>query len=140
MLFPSFSILYTAVFNSRIIFFSFITFSRITVSNKIGFPSLFLYIFSTNISSIIPPSRDQRLLLPICDVAPNIHNLISLDAFPPNTGLSCISTTFIPDLAAAIAAHTPERPPPVMTKSVLSWTVLNSRFSIENTSLIIAFV
>ena len=37
--------------------------------------------------------------------APHIHILISDDALPPSTGLSCIRTTFTPSLAADIAGR-----------------------------------
>ena len=74
----------------------------------------FRYIFSNSISSKTPVSR---LFTPS---APLIHIRISLDAFPPRTGRSCISTTFIPSRAAAIAAHIPASPPPITQKSVFT--------------------
>jgi hypothetical protein len=52
----------------------------------------------------------------------NVRSHISEDALPPNTGLSCIKTTFIPFLAAAMAAHIPLMPPPIMQNSVSSFT------------------
>ena len=45
--------------------------------------------FSTRISSITPPSRAQRLLFIMCEVAPSAHKRTSLLALPPNTGRSC---------------------------------------------------
>ena len=121
----------TAVLSRRVMRLSCVTFSSRMVSNIKGFPSGFLYMFSTKSSSIIPPSRAQRLLFPICEVAPNIHNLTSLDAFPPNTGLSCTKATSSPLLAAANAAQTPERPPPATTKSYFAFCKKSSRFSFD---------
>ena len=101
------------------------------LSKITAFPSGLRYIFSTSNSSIIPPSRAQRLLLPMWEVAPNIQSLTSLEALPPNTGLSCTNTTLMPHLAAAIEAHTPEIPPPTTTRSatIFSWVkFLNNLF------------
>ena len=43
--------------------------------------------------------------------------LISLEALPPGTGRSCITTVFTPLLAAEIAAHIPARPAPITQNS-----------------------
>ena len=64
---------------------------------------------------MIPPSRDHRLLLPMCEVAPNAQRRTSLEALPPSTGRSCIRTARSPSRAAAIALHTPVSPPPATT-------------------------
>ena len=116
---------YTAVLSKSVILGSETTFSNISVSKISGLPSGLRYRFSTNISSITPPSLAQRLLLPMCDVAPKTHNRTSLDALPPNTGRSCTKTTFIPCRAAVIAQHTPDKPPPTTTKSVVIGVFLN---------------
>ena len=61
----------------------------------------------------MPVSCRLRTRLP----APQIHIRISDEALPPSTGLSCISATRMPFLAAAIAASIPEMPPPTTQKS-----------------------
>jgi hypothetical protein len=86
----------TAVLSSRRILASARTFSSSTVSNSSGLPSGLRKVFSTMISSITPPSRAHRLLLPMCEVAPSDHSRTSLDPLPPSTGRSCTSTTFSP--------------------------------------------
>ena len=53
---------------------------------------------------------------------------ISDEELPPSTGLSCISTTFKPFLAADKAAIVPLRPPPATHKSQLYSIVLNTAF------------
>ena len=55
---------------------------------KLEFEKYGLELVDFYISSITPPSRAQRLLFPMCDVAPRIHSLTSLDEFPPSTGRS----------------------------------------------------
>ena len=69
------------------------------------------------ISSIMPVSL---LFLPC---APHTHMRFSDDALPPSMARSCISTTFIPLLAAAIAQHTPAMPPPTTHRSAQYSTV-----------------
>ena len=108
-------------------FGSLTTISNMMVSRMSGFPSGLRYRFSTSNSSITPPSRAQRLLLPMCEVAPRIHRRTSLDALPPRTGRSCTSTTLLPARAAVMAAQTPARPPPITATSHSNWSVFSSR-------------
>ncbi len=56
-----------------------------------------------------------------------IHSRTSLDAFPPSTGRSWISTTRAPARAAVTAQHVPDVPPPTMTRSASSCSVRKSR-------------
>jgi hypothetical protein len=74
----------------------------------------------------------------MCEVAPNTQSLTSLDEFPPSTGLSCTRITFNPDLAAVIAQHTPDKPPPTITSPALNFIVCNDRCDVAS-SLIIIF-
>ena len=53
----------------------------------------------------------------ISSLLPQTHILISLEAFPPGTGRSCMSKVFIPWRAAEIAAPMPARPPPITQNS-----------------------
>ncbi|MNK52411.1 hypothetical protein D3C87_713450 [compost metagenome] len=116
---------YTLVLSNNRMLGSCFTLSSKIISNITALPSGLRYTFSTNISSITPPSRLQRLLLPIWEVAPSIHNLTSLEAFPPSTDRSCTNTTRKPCLAAVIAAHTPDIPPPTTTKSAVTTSFFN---------------
>src|SRR5699024_3012577 len=77
------------------------------------------YWFSTNSSPMIPVSR-ANMWMPWA-VAPHTHTLTSLEEFPPRTGRFWARATRRPCRAAAIAAHTPARPPPTIMMS--AWTV-----------------
>ena len=77
-----------AVFSSSVMFSSSTTFSSRMVSKIGGLPSGLRKTFSTRNSSMTPPSRAQRLLLPMSEVAPNTQSRTSLEAFPPSTGRS----------------------------------------------------
>ena len=114
----------TDVLSKSVILGSLTTFSSKIVSKINGLLSGLRYIFSTSNSSITPPSRAQRLLLPMCEVAPKTHNRTSLDELPPNTGRSVTSTTFMPARAAVMAPHNPAKPPPTTTRSAANVTLL----------------
>lgn len=92
-------------------------FSMRMVSQMSGLPSGLRYWFSRRNSSITPPSRAQRLLLPRWEVAPRTQSRTSLEALPPRTGRSCTRMTFRPARAAVMAQHVPARPPPTTTRS-----------------------
>ena len=49
--------------------------------------------------------------------APDGFTLIKLLEFPPSTGRASTNATLHPCLAAATAAHKPDRPPPITTTS-----------------------
>src|SRR5699024_3431528 len=68
---------------------------------------------------MIPVSR-ANMWMPWA-VAPHTHTRTSLEEFPPSTGRFWARATRRPCRAAAIAAHTPARPPPTTMMSV--WTV-----------------
>ena len=79
-------------------------------SHKNTFPlGLVAKLFNFNCPSV-PISSAKRLQPP---VAPRVHTRISLEEFPPNTGLSAHNTVFIPCLALINAADTPAGPPPI---------------------------
>src|SRR4028119_246953 len=86
----------TAVFSNSVILGSSSTFSSKTVSKISALPSGLRHIFSTRISSSTPPSRDQRLLLYMCEVAPSTQSRTSEEALPPTTWRAWAHTTHVP--------------------------------------------
>ena len=76
---------------------------------------------------MMPVSWRLRTRVP----APDTHILISLEALPPRTGRSCISTTCAPWRAAAIAANVPASPPPITQTSAV-WKVFLSSLIINS--------
>ena len=125
-----FSKSYTAVLSNKVILDSFTTFSNKMVSKMSGLLSGLRYMFSTNNSSMTPPSRAQRLLLPMCEVAPNTQSRTSLEEFPPKTGRSVTRTTLMPARAAVMAPHKPASPPPTITRSLFRAMFLGLRLSL----------
>ena len=78
-------------------------------------------MLSSAISSMMPVSCRFLTRVP----APHIHMRISLDAFPPRTGLSCMRATFAPRRAADMAVSIPPMPPPTTQRSTscpTSWS------------------
>ncbi len=92
------------------------TASRTTRSHRYGLPSWFTNWFSTNSSPMMPVSRAYRWVP--WAVALQTHTRISLLELPPRTGRFCTSATRRPKRAAAMAAHTPESPPPITVTSL----------------------
>jgi hypothetical protein len=74
----------------------------------------------------------------MCEVAPNIQSLTSLEQLPPNTGRSCTSITFNPALAAVIAPQVPVNPPPTITRSAANATVFGSLLCVDSEIIILS--
>src|SRR5699024_7516565 len=74
---------------------------------------------------MIPVSR-ANMWMPWA-VAPHTHTRTSLEEFPPRTGRFWARATRRPCRAAAIAAHTPARPPPTTMRSAWTGSVLSER-------------